>query len=223
MRAIDAYRGVRRELDKTASPSFSVRDFNYFFNTAVLDYVSENHASLDIRGKEDDDLNRVVTYDFEATGLSGNRVDLPANYRHTLGVRVEVKFIQNVDEFKKDDVVTFNEVVRLRTGARGVENAYKQPSHRKVYYRTSDGKMYIDGGNKLQLQKVLIDYVKIGTMVYLNPDTTANFDLEDNNTTLPFNEDVCYEVVRRCAATMLENRQNPRYGSVLQEKRLRQE
>jgi hypothetical protein len=42
-RALDAYRAIRRELDKTASPSFTVLDFNYFYNVSVVDYVSENY------------------------------------------------------------------------------------------------------------------------------------------------------------------------------------
>lgn len=223
MRALDAYRGVRRELDKNASASFSVRDFNYFFNNAVKDYCSENYSLKDLRQKEDDDLRMVLEYDKDLGVISANSADLPADYKHTLGVRVLGTFVTAVDEFIVGQQVTFNEVHRMRSGSRGIENAYKEPSHRKVYHRIAGSKMYIETGLKVQVTKIYLDYLKTASTVFLNPDTSVNFDQEANNTTILFPDDVVREIIGVCARIFLENIESPRYRTSLQEKQLRQE
>ena len=39
MNALDAYRDVLRELDKYESPTFTINDFNYFYNKAISQFV----------------------------------------------------------------------------------------------------------------------------------------------------------------------------------------
>lgn len=223
MRALEAYRGVRRELDKNASASFTVRDFNYFFNNAVKDYCSENYSLKDLRQKEDDDLRMVLEYDKDLGAVSANSADLPEDYRHVLGVKVTGSFLTAVDEYTAGQSVTFNEVHRMRGGSRGIENAYKEPSHRKVYHRVAGSKIYIEMGLKVQVTKIYLDYLKTASTVFLNPDTSVNFDEVANNTEILFPDDVVREIIGVCARIILENTEARRYQTALQEKQLRQE
>lgn len=222
-RALDSYRAVRRDLDKNASPSFSIRDFNYHYNNAVVDYVSENYSTLDVRQKEDDDIRTVVEFDKDLGAVTANSGNLPIDYRHVLGVKVKGKFLNAVDEFKKDDEVVFTNVQRMRSGMRGVKNAYKEPSHRKLYRRIEGSKMFIDAGPNLQILTISIDYIKQASQVYLNPDTAVDYNLEANNTTIQFPEDVIREINRRCVMNFMENTENRRLQTTTQLKQLSQE
>lgn len=223
MKALDAYRGVRRELDKNASASFTVRDFNYFFNNAIQDYCSENYAQKDLRQKEDDDLRMVLEYDKDLGAIVSNSGTLPTDYKHLLGVKVRGTFVTAIDEFVAGQIVDFTEVQRLRSGSRGIENAYKEPSHRKVYHRIAGSKLYIEIGLKVQVTKIYLDYLKNSATVYLNPDSSVNFGEEANNTTILFPDDVVREIIGVCARIFIENIESRRYQGSLQEKQLRQE
>ncbi len=222
MKALDAYRDVRRELDQTASPAFTVNDFNYHFNVAILDYISINYAGLDLRQKENDDLRTVIEFDKELVTTNGVGI-LPQEYKHILGMQVRVKFNQQVDEFAKDQVVLFKSVERQLTAARGVENAYKEPNHNRRFYRLAGSSVYIDMGNNVTIEKIFIDYLKRANIIYLNPDSNADYALEQNNTTIPFAEDVCVELVKQCALNLMENRENRRLPTAMQQQQLRQQ
>lgn len=223
MDALNAYRGVRRELDKNASASFTVRDFNYFFNNAILDYCTENYSLKDVRQKEDDDLRMVLEYDKDLGLVTANSANLPEDYKHVLGVRVKGKFLSIVDEFAVNQEVIFTEVHKMRSGARGIENAFKEPSHRKVYHRVAGSKLYIELGLKVQVLNIYLDYLKTSANVYLNPDPSVDFNSSANNTLILFPDDVVREIIGVCARIILENTEARRYSSSLQEKQLRQE
>jgi hypothetical protein len=165
----------------------------------------------------------VLEFDRTLSGVSGNSADLPEDYRHTLGVKARVKFLNAIDEFKKDQEITITNVQRIRTGTRGVENAYKEPSHRKVYRRISGTKLFIDAGENLQLVSVTVDYIKKSSQVYLNPDSSVNFDLEANNSTIPFPDDIVREINRTCTINFMENTENRRLGTSSQQKQAMQE
>jgi hypothetical protein len=222
MRALEAYRNIRRELDQTASPTFNVNDFNYHFNATILDYITINYAGLDLRQKENDDLRTVIEFDKELVTMNGVGI-LPEDYKHMLGMQVQAKFKEQVDEFAKDQVVLFKSVERQLTAARGIENAYKEPSHNRRFYRLAGASVYIDMGNKVTVEKIFVDFVKRAATVYLNPDSNTDFSLEQNNKTIPFAEDTCLELVRLCALNLMENTGNRRLPTARQQQQLRQE
>lgn len=228
MKAIDAYRDIQRELDKYESPSFSVGDFNYFFPLSVSRYIDHNYRFFDVMQKEVDDIRSFLTLAQPLTLASHGRVALPEGYRHVLHAKVAIKFKSAIGRYEKDQVVEFYPE-RLKSGQKGFrfKNAFSRPNYKQYYYEIagSDFQLVWDsnvadpntGDNNLWL-----DFVKEPDLIYLNPDTTSDFNLEVNNTTLQFNtgtkrNHVYFEIITKCREVFLENIESPRFPVAAQQ------
>lgn len=227
MTALDAYRSVLRELDKVGSPTFTPLDFVYFFSTSVDEYITLNYAKGDVFEKDADDLAAVTVDNFALTqdGTDKTLFAQPDDYRHFLYMNVVIKLtIAKYRRWKLNDTITVV-VRRQRTAGRGYqeENAYMQPGEDYPQYRASNGKLKVLVGDNFQPVSATLMYIKTMDAVNLNPDPSADFSLEINNSTLEFPDYVCREIIKWCARVFLENIESKRYQTALNERQLRKE
>jgi len=226
MNALQAYRSVLKELDKHESPTFSVDDFNWFFNETVDEYLTKNYAEGDIFEKELDDISVVISDDVVLVQDGGDPTLFakPADYRHLLYLNVTAKAVATYRKWAKDSQVTFV-IRRQRTARRGYQedNAYQRPSEDYPQYRVSNEKIKVLVGSAFTPLSAKLMYIRIPATVYLNPSPSADFGNPANNTVIEFPEYVAKEMVRWCARVFLENVESGRYQAVLSEQQIRKE
>lgn len=215
MNALDAFRDVRRELDRVESASFTIKDFNYWINLTLSEYITENYPRLDVLQKESDDIRKVTVIGAAlAADPTTKLVSLPGDYRHILYLRVKVKFTSAISRFKLDDTTELN-VERMKSGQKGFrdDNAYGRPSWKRPYYEISGsqirilltGPVTLPTGNNLTM-----DYIKEFDSIFLSPADGADYNNPANNTVIDVPKYVYYEVVKRCRNNFLANTESPR-------------
>lgn len=225
MRALEAYRATLRELDKHESPSFTVGDFNWFFNEAIDEYLTRNYEAGDVFQKDLDDISVLIKDDVLLTQqVDKSLFAKPSDYRHLLYLRVRAKALKSFRNFVLNQQYDFT-VSRQRTGRRGYQekNAYDRPSEDNPLYRMSNEKVKVLIGPNFEPVTANLMYIVTPAVVYLNPDPGADFNLEGNNSTLQFSEYVCKELIRWCARIIIENIESRRYETALSEQKMRQE
>lgn len=233
MKAIDAYRDILKELDKYESPTFSVRDFNYFYNKAVSKYIDVNYRQLDVVMKDTQDISAMLALASPITIQTTGTVALPANFRHLLSLKIKVRFKVDIGKYDATQVYEFWPE-RMKSGQKGFRyrSAYGKPNYRRYYYEISGTNLNVlFDDSKVEFvtnaPNAWLDYVIQPTDVYLNPDTGADFNQENQNTTLSFNTGasrnyVYFEVINLCRSIFLENIESPRAGIAMQESAMQQ-
>jgi len=227
MKALDAYRDLLKELDKYESPSFSIRDFNYFFPLAVSLWVDTNYKQFDLMQKEVDDLKTILANGHPLTFASDGKVDLPSDYRHILSLEVTMKFKKNMGVYRTNQLVKFFPE-RMKSSQKGfrMQNAYQRPNYKRLYFEMAGTKLILLFDSSVHelpnAANSLIDYVKEIPLLYLNPTAGSDYNQEANNTTLFFNtantrNHVYYEIIRKCREVFLENIESPRYPAAVQQ------
>lgn len=226
MTALDAYRSTLKELDKHESPTFSVDDFNWFYGEATDEYLSKNYGDGDVYQKNLDDISVVVKDDITLAQDGGDPTLFakPDDYRHLLYLNVRAKALITFRRWtinQQEDFV----IRRQRSNRRGYqeENAYGQPSEDYPQYRISNEKIKILIGSKFQPVSARLMYICKAAIVYLNPDSGADFSNQANNSVLQFPDYVNKEIIRWCSRIFLENIESPRYQTALSERALRKE
>jgi hypothetical protein len=218
MKALDAYRDLKKELDKYESPTFTIRDFNFFFGKAVSLWIDDNYKKFDLIQKESDDLRSVYVVDAPLTVNTVTKsVALPTNYRHILDLRLQVKYTAKVGTHSVDEIDTVYPV-RLKTSQKGFRfdrNAYQKPSYKRHYYEIHGTSIlfHLDS-SVLTINNVsdnlMIDYIREPDVVYLNPDKSADYNNTANNSVLFYNTSttpngIYYEVLNVARMIFLEN------------------
>jgi len=225
MVALDTYRYVLKELDKFESPTFNVDDFNYFFNSAIDAYITKNFEQGDIFEKELDDISVIVRDGYSATRASDHTLfSKPDDYRHMLYGSATVEVNSDYRKWKRGDSVTFV-LKRQRTNRRGYqeENAYEQPSEEYSQYRVSNEYIKVLVGPNFDPLSLIMMYIAKPNVVYLNPNSGADFNNPANNSVIQFPDYVAKEIIKWCARMFLENIESPRYRSAVSEQQIRQE
>lgn len=225
MRALDVHRYVLKELDKHESPTFSVDDFNWFWNESVDQYLSKNYGQGDIFQKDLDDISIVVRDNVTLVQDTDKTLfNKPDDYRHLLYLNVTAKALEDYRRWKKDDQQDFV-IRRQRSSRRGYQedNAYERPGEDYPQYRVSNEQLKVLIGNKFEPVSAKLMYIRKPAVVYLNPDPGADFGLEINNSIIEFPDYVSKEIVRWCSRVFLENIESQRYQTVLSERQIRKE
>lgn len=225
MRALDVYRYVLKELDKHESPTFSVDDFNWFWNEATDEYLTKNYGQGDVFQKDLDDISVVVKDGIALTQDSDKSLFAkPADYRHLLYLNVRAKALANYRRWKLDDQQDFV-IRRQRFSRRGYQedNAYERPGVDYPQYRVSNEKIKILIGTKFEPVSAKLMYIRKPAVVYLNPNPASDFNMEANNSTIEFSDYVGKEIVRWCSRMFLENIESSRYQTVIAERAIRKE
>ena len=223
MDALSAHRNLLRELDKFEAPIFTVKDFNYFFPSSIREYITENYVEFDVVQKDLDDLRAILAIGRPLSFANGI-APLPDEYQHVLSLEVTLKVIKSSRDYEADDTVTVYPK-RLKTARKGFvqENAYQQESIEYSHYQIDKDSLYIFAGNNSTILSGKMDYLEVPAVVYLNPDTTVNYNDPANNTILQFPDHVNYEIIKKCRQIFLENIESQRYMSTLQENQLRKQ
>jgi len=224
MKALDTYKNLLRELDKWESATFTVNDFNYFYPSAIQEYLTENYLPFDVRQKDLDDIRAILVLNHPITSFTNGKASIPEGYRHMLHLEVVLKVLANEGDYLKDDIVTVFPK-RLKTNQKGFaqENSYQNPSIDYSHFQVDKDSIYILAGSNVEIQSARMDYLEEPALVYLNPDTTVSYDQEENNTTMQFPDYVLFEINKVCKRIFLENFESQRYASSLQEEQLRKQ
>lgn len=223
MKALDAYKNLLKELDKHESPSFTIGDFNYFFNKSVQDYITENYKDIDPVQKDIDDIRSVLVFD-APLDFTDRKVGLPELYRHILYLELTCKFKIDAGKYKKDTTHTFTEVRREKSSQRGTRNAYRKISFLRPYYKIDIDSLYaIIDTTVLELKSGKMDFIKVHETVYLNPDKSSDYDSDPNNTPINFPDYVISEIIDVCKLMFLENTENQRFQSSIIENQVKTE
>lgn len=233
MKALDAYRDVLKELDKYESPTFSVRDFNYFYPKAVSKYIDVNYRQLDVVMKDTQDISSMITNNHPLTFSVAGLVDVPEDFRHLLALKIKVRFKVNIGKYRAGMSYEFWPE-RMKSGGKGFRfrSAYGRPNYRRYYYEISDsGLQILFDSTKVEFvitsPNAWLDYVNQPAEVYLNPASNADYNDAAQNTTLSFNPGtirnyIYFEVINLCRAMFLENIESPRTGIAIQESAVQQ-
>jgi hypothetical protein len=83
--------------------------------------------------------------------------------------------------------------------------------------------LYVLVGDDATVQTGKMDYLLTPEIVYLNPDKTSDFTLEENNSTLQFPDTVVRNIIKNCKRIFLENIESQRYASAVQEEAIRKQ
>ena len=222
MDAFNTYKNVLRELDKWEAPTFTIRNFNYFFPSSIREYITENYVEFDVVQKDLDDLRAILVLD-HSLAFVDNKAPLPDEYQHMLHLEVSLKVTEETKDYDADEIVTAFPK-RLKTGRKGYvqKNAYQQQSVNYSHYQIDKDSLYVYSGTS-EVQSGKMDYLQIPEDVYLNPDKTVDYTDPLNNTVLQFPDHVIFEIIKKCRQIFLENIESPRYSSTLQENQLRKQ
>lgn len=223
MKALDAFIAVQHEMDKFASPSFEVVQFNHFFNSGLQEYLTENYGRYDVIQKDVDDIRTIVKSDTLA--VSSGKATLPNDYRHALKVKINGTFNKKVGRYPNGTTILISKVERALSGEEGYRavNHYLKPSHRSAYFSMEGGFLIPDAGPDVNISSVVLQYVNVPPTIYLSPNDGDDLNVEQNNTTLPFPLHVNYELIKKCARIFLENIESTRYPMKLQEQQFKAE
>lgn len=220
MNALDAYRDVLKELDKFESPTFSLKDFNYFYNKAISQYVDNNYRQLDLMVKDSEDLSSFISPSYLATVSSVGVITLPSDFRHILSLKISVRFKTNIGKYKSGQTYDFWPE-RMKSGQKGFRyrSAYGKPNYRRYYYEVNNGtiKILFDS-SKVEFvgsNNCVIDYIKQPSEVTITNLTTYTTSLQFNTGVTRNN--VYFEIVNICRAIFLENIESPRTPIAMQE------
>jgi hypothetical protein len=233
MKALDAYRDVLKELDKYESPTFSVRDFNYFYPKSVSKYIDVNYRQLDVVMKDTQDISSMIINSHPLTISASGQVALPEDFRHLLALKIKVRFKVNMGKYKTTQSYEFWPE-RMKSGEKGFRyrSVFGRPNYRRYYYEISEsGLQVLFDSNVVEFvissANAWLDYVIQPDEVYLNPASNADFNDLAQNTELSFNPGttrnyVYFEIINICRAMFLENIESPRTGMAVQESAVQQ-
>jgi hypothetical protein len=232
MTALDAYRDLLIELDKYESPSFSVRDFNYFWNSAVNEFVDKKLAvGPDVIQHSHDDLAVLLS---DPTSLEFGEVEtpqvlsavqayLPEFYRNILGLKIVLKFTVAAGKYAKDVKLTVYPR-KQRSNREGYirKNSYQDAKEEDAWYTLRGNIIELIIDSNTEVDTGTITFLKKPVAITLNPDIeNLNIDDEDENPVLEFPDHTVSKIVKECRRIFLENIESPRYGTNFQEQNLR--
>lgn len=214
--ALDAYRDLKRELDKTESPSFSIRAFNHFINSAVDEYITKNYSEFPLVQKSVDDIRSIVKS--SAIAYASGEASLPADYRHALDVELTLTFNVADGPYSAGNTVTKN-AERERSGMEGYNqnNAFHRASWKVPYYYLIGDKLKAKAGSLVTVSGVNLTYIRVPDVIYLNPASGSDYNDAANNTLIAYPSHVYYEIIKETRRIVSENIESPRYRSLLQE------
>lgn len=212
--AVELYRALTIELDKYESPTFSVNDFNYFWNTSQHEYIHSNYNMFDIKQKELDDLR--VLLNVAPITITDNTAPLPADYLHLLDVRLVLSKIDPRCEVPEEATKSLKKLEADKVGYI-TNNSYLRPSFEQPYYTIRGNNLIFYTGDSTIISGEL-EYLSNFTEVFLDPDRGTANDVNPN-----FDAYINREILNVCVRKVLENIESPRYQSNLNETQLRAE
>jgi len=221
MKALDVYRAILRELDKHGSPTFTIKDFNHFINSAVDEYISNNYDQFDITAKDLMDLEPLYVLDAELTFTNG-QASLPSDVRFPTTLVITQTLSRQEGPYAKNESVV-SVAKRLRSNQRKLNNAFKTAALHYPRYVIANNKVVLSTVNYVSVSSGMFDYIKNPDTIYL-ADEGADYDQEENNTTIQFSDRIMKEIWKLCRRIFIENIENGnRYQSQIIEERLRKE
>jgi len=227
MRALEAYRKLLIELDKYESPSFSIRDFNHFWNSAVQEFVSKKLAvGPDVIQYDHDDLSVLLSDPTPLVFGSGAKAPLPSTYQNMLGMEIVLRYTKAVGVHKvNDQITTYPKKQRSNREGFIKKNAYQEAYEEDSWYNLRGNNVEIIHDPNTTVHSGTITFLKKPAIVTINPSiaTLSPEDqlLEGNNPTLEFTDVAVLKIVKECRRIFLENIESRRYGTNFQEQNLR--
>lgn len=201
--------------------------FNRIINDAQDIFVNENIGVHEIGQRQIDNLRVLLTE--KVYKESGLKYKLPADYLRMSSVKIMFSDVDRctvpINEWLETRVMKADVVTSL--------NPYRKPSAKMRYHQfIGDSIVLYFSGAKLANEGIKLLYYKKPTVIYF--DKLKQEDREHTNIGVPaympgggsipplFPEEQCRMIVSIAVRVSLENNQNPRYQSYLNEETLRE-
>jgi hypothetical protein len=199
--SLSLYRAVKRELDLYEAAAFSVQDFNYYYNRAQREVISQSYKIKSISAEAYRDCQSLLTFKVLFSQAAGV-YELP----DPLPWQVESYETRCRDE--KDRVLTRAAEVLLPEHKSSVEkDPFRRPCAKRPYYQVMESLVHFFVGEDT-LEEVKCYYLQQPEKVWLDPDETKRSD-----SMLP--EATEEKVIRASVRMFLEAVESQRYQTQL--------
>lgn len=210
----EIYEYALTEQNKRKAPSLLLKDFNYFFWKAMVNYENIRYNDYDKNNQRIDDLDAFIVVDHMISlSLVGRRYSgaLAENHLHILNCETVFEVVYDHLCYEAGD--TFNkEANRLPTGsAKNVNrNYYFKPSEMKTYFYQNNGTLEIRSGDtsKYIPKAVYIDYLKKPARYELTEEQIE--EVADTSPEIPVSDYVAMQIINELMKILLENMSDPR-------------
>ncbi len=188
----EVFESVLIELDKVASPTMLLSDFNYFLNKATYQYLNKKYGVFEISQQSNDDLRTLkATAKLSILYKEGKYICfLPEDYLHMLNCMLFFEK-NNTCCGETSEILVQIPAVRLTADMKGgiYLNYYNKPSPRRPYY--------------------YINYTNISTALPTGQydqttDNTYSRTIQVGNTTVSIDDKNALRYVRQANPTTIE-------------------
>lgn len=201
--SLELYKSVLRELDKFESPSFTLEDFNYFFNAAADNVIETMAVKMEVSDEAYMHVKSLIK-DIPLSELGDNEFeDITEDVVRLCGYKVKCDGKEHMAVYMPPSRRSYI-----------MYNYFSRPDKDQVYYENSNGRVLFLLGNGNIVESASAVVVTHPDRVVISSDTTLVKD-----STLPRKTN--REIVREATRLFLENTQNVRYQTQITEDQLR--
>lgn len=217
----ELWKGFLIEAVKEESPHFHLREFNYYANRAVSNFVWDVYVAFENSQASLDYLKALkrthFATDFNLTEKGNVKFLLPDDYRHLTNCIIKYEVTAPIiDEcYQVGDIIEFNSKrLSSDTEAMTLRNQFLKPIYYRPYHQIVDNECEIFTGVHpgLQVLSVRIDYLKTPEKLLLT-QTQAFTDTLDTSQEMEFDEITCEKILSKLITMVLERNLDPRTGS----------
>lgn len=185
MTSKQVYEATAIELSKVQAPSLKLREFNYFFNQAIRQFVNRVYNVYDVNQQTTDDLRvlkATATLKPEIAESTGNKaidylrgatyfVNMPDDYLHLLNCICLFDVNKNKDCWDKGDVMIVGATkLTADSWSSVVDDVYNQPTKKQPYY-------YIHNQNNIYIEE---DDQRLNSSLPTNYETDKLHEVPQN-------------------------------------------
>lgn len=207
------------EVNKVKAPSLLLKDYNYYINKAIMQFINTKYNFYDKNQQIDDDLNviRVVDASIALTlplNAKYYKGTLPVDYLHILNCSTKFTVINSVGCYAVGNTF-IKPTSRLVSGSakRVEDNYYFKPSYRTPYFYRNGASLEIRSGSVTSVVPSIayIDYLRKPTIINL---TQAQLEsVTDTSQVMEFEDYVTEEIINILSKLLLESSMDPRLQS----------
>lgn len=227
MTAKELFEGLLMEKKKEESPHFHLREFNYYANEVIYEWIDgivlafqneKNQNVLDVIKS----IKRYNEFTAFTPSLKGNfKFTLPPDYRHLSNLIVFYKVLEPIVDkcYPVSDTLIDFKALQMSPNleASTKQDSFTRPRYFRPYYSIvgneceihTDFNVNINGSGALDLVKVRMDYIKTPVSINLTYDQAYN-DVTDRSQVLEFDELTCRHIRKLLVQRVMERDSDPR-------------
>lgn len=186
MTSKQVYEATAIELSKVQAPSLKLREFNYFFNQAIRQFVNRVYNVYDVNQQTTDDLRvlkATATLKPEIAESTGNKaidylrgatyfVNMPDDYLHLLNCICLFDVNKKKECWNAGDVMVVGATkLTADSWSSVVDDVYNQPTKKQPYY-------YIHNQNNIYVEEPGDDNTNVRDLTERNSHLPTNYETD---------------------------------------------